>query len=559
MDRRPFLRIPPFPRHRAKPLAVASGSLFPDSTDMAPMAERLAALKVGGNFWAARPVLPIDRRIILAPDTQRQAQGMIRELVAQGLAAQGLMIGPFASGAEIPVISQLCDPWHLAQHAVEVRAGAEQELALVAALCCVPVRTCGTGRFDQLSSLGLHRTLANELCGAWSWREPFTEAVIDEGEAIALLGEWRRLLDSNRQIAGIFGVGLWKRVTVDNLLWDGSEPVRHRRPGDNRTASLLAGSRVLVWKSRTAPELPERLTARGIAVGEIEDGMIRSIGLGANCVPPLSVITDFSGIYFDPQQSSDLEALLQGGHFSPVMLRRAAMLRQRLVQEGISKYGKGTAALPEPGNARQSGSAHRVLVVGQVEDDRSILTGGAGLTNLTLLQQARACHRDGYLIYKPHPDVEAGHRKGAIPDALVCELADEIERAAPIGDVLDRVDGVHVITSLTGFEALMRGKDVTAHGVPFYAGWGLTTDLGAIPARRTRRCTLDELVAATLLLYPRYVDPVTRLPCPPEVLVERMASGRAQVASPLIALRTLQGRVQRMRQNWRQRRQRAGG
>ena len=37
------------------------------------------------------------------------------------------------------------------------------------------------------------------------------------------------------------------------------------------------------------------------------------------------------------------------------------------------------------------------------------------------------------------------------------------------------------MTSLMGFEALLRGIPVTTLGTPFYAGWGLTTDLGPIP------------------------------------------------------------------------------
>ena len=79
------------------------------------------------------------------------------------------------------------------------------------------------------------------------------------------------------------------------------------------------------------------------------------------------------------------------------------------------------------------------------------------------------------------------------------------------------VDEVHVNTSLAGFEALLRGKAVTTYGVPFYAGWGLTRDLGPVPARRTAKRSIDELVAAALLIYPRYLDPVTGLPCPAEV------------------------------------------
>ena len=172
-----------------------------------------------------------------------------------------------------------------------------------------------------------------------------------------------------------------------------------------------------------------------------------------------------------------------------------------------------------------------------------MLSGGAGFSNLELIKRARALEADAWLIYKPHPDVEAGHRKGHIADQEVLRHVNEIDRKTPISALLAVVDGLHVITSLAGFEALLRGKPVTVHGVPFYAGWGLTRDLAAIPPRRSRRRSLDELVAAALLIYPRYVDPVTRLPCPAEVVVDRMASGSARVSSPLIRLREIQGRV----------------
>ena len=170
--------------------------------------------------------------------------------------------------------------------------------------------------------------------------------------------------------------------------------------------------------------------------------------------------------------------------------------------------------------------------------------GGAGCTNRALLQRVRALERDAWIIYKPHPDVEAGLRKGAVPDTEALSFADEIVRDAAIIALIDTVDTVHVITSLAGFEALLRGKPVTTHGVPFYAGWGLTCDLAALPSRRTRQRTLDELVACTLLLYPRYCDPVTRLPCPAEIVLQRMVSGEARTASPLITLRKWQGRAQ---------------
>ena len=73
-------------------------------------------------------------------------------------------------------------------------------------------------------------------------------------------------------------------------------------------------------------------------------------------------------------------------------------------------------------------------------------------------------------------------------------------------------------------EALIRGKAVTCLGLPFYSGWGLTHDRHAVPRRQARPDILG-LIHACLIEYPRYFDPVSRLPCPPEVVVERRAKG----------------------------------
>jgi capsular polysaccharide export protein len=80
------------------------------------------------------------------------------------------------------------------------------------------------------------------------------------------------------------------------------------------------------------------------------------------------------------------------------------------------------------------------------------------------------------------------------------------------------------MTSLLGFEALIRGVPVTCLGAPFYAGYGLTRDLGPVPDRR-RPADLATLAHAALIAYPRYWDPVSRRPCPPEVALDRLAAG----------------------------------
>jgi capsular polysaccharide export protein len=212
-----------------------------------------------------------------------------------------------------------------------------------------------------------------------------------------------------------------------------------------------------------------------------------------------------------------------------------------IVESGLGKYDQGTEIL-----ARPAGERRHILVPGQVEDDRSVQAGGCGLvSNLELLKRVRAEAPEAYIIYKPHPDVLAGHRRGAIAEHSCLELADEIVGSLPIGSLIRMVDEVHVNTSLAGFEALLREKPVTTYGVPFYAGWGLTRDLGPVPSRRTARRSLDELVAAALLLYPRYLDPVSGLPCPVEIVVSRLCAEVEGDSSLVVAMRRLQGKFMR--------------
>ena len=188
----------------------------------------------------------------------------------------------------------------------------------------------------------------------------------------------------------------------------------------------------------------------------------------------------------------------------------------------------------------------RILVTGQVEDDLSVRLGGGDIrSNLELLRRVRLAEPDAEIWFKPHPDVDAGHRKGAVPDGEALRNADQVVRGVPMASLFAAIDGIHVLTSLAGFEALLRGVDTTTHGVPFYAGWGLTHDLGPVPARRQRRLSLAELAAAVLLLYPKYLDPVTGLPCTPEVLIRRLSEQRRPQETWLTRLRHLEGGLRR--------------
>lgn len=222
---------------------------------------------------------------------------------------------------------------------------------------------------------------------------------------------------------------------------------------------------------------------------------------------------------------------------------RAEALIHRLRAEGLTKYNlPGAVPVLPPGR--------RILVPGQVEDDASIRKGaGEVRTNLGLLQVVRSAHPDAVILYKPHPDVEAGLRPGAV-DAT--GLADKVLPASDTAALLDQVQEVWTMTSLLGFEALVRGVPVTTLGAPFYAGWGLTRDLGSVPDRRSARPDLAQLVHAALIAYPRYWDPVSRRPCPVEVALDRLASGDIPRPGPLNRLLSkLQGRFASHAHLWR--------
>ena len=154
---------------------------------------------------------------------------------------------------------------------------------------------------------------------------------------------------------------------------------------------------------------------------------------GAALVPPLSLVADDLGIYYDPTRESRFERLM-AEPMPPGGAARAAALARALVASGVTKYNlAGTVPRLPPG--------HRILVPGQVEDDASIRLGaGAERTNLALLRRVRAENPGAVLIYKPHPDVEAGLRPGLMLPADLAGLADVVARETGAAALMAEVD-----------------------------------------------------------------------------------------------------------------------
>lgn len=329
-------------------------------------------------------------------------------------------------------------------------------------------------------------------------------------------------LDCDRAL--ILGIKPWKRWQIDRFLAPRFASLAYfSTPGAALREQSRGGGTLVVWASRETPELDAAARTQGARLLRMEDGFLRSTGLGSTHVGGASLVVDDLGIYFDPSRPSRLESMLQDDAFDEALIARAARLRRLLVEFGLTKYNVGRTDTAAIGGAH--GQA-RILVPGQVEDDASVRRGSPRIrSNLDLLRAVREECPQAWIVYKPHPDTEAGTRPGRVDSSTLRGLADQVVANGSIATLLPQVHAVHTMTSLAGFEALLRGVAVVTWGQPFYAGWGLTSDRHAPPGR-TRSRTLDELVAATLIRYPIYVDPHNGAPCEPEDLARILAGQR---------------------------------
>jgi capsular polysaccharide export protein len=362
-------------------------------------------------------------------------------------------------------------------------------------------------------TLTADQIFAGAMIVAPLWYDPCRDRLCSLDQVIDQLEAEVRTFRADRQGHVAAGMRFWKRPRLQEV-FGGTRALRFR--DDPAAADMLAGitgRHLLIWAGKE----PESFKSKSPSL-RVEDGFLRSRGLGAELVPPLSLVADDRGIYYDPTRPSQLDALV-AAPLPPGGRERAERLLQRLRAGGLSKYNLATLPLP----ALPEG--HLILVPGQVEDDASIRKGaGTVRTNLALLQAVRAANPKAVVIYKPHPDVLAGLRTGAVPEDQLRGLADLVLADADPVALLAWVQEVWTMTSLLGFEALIRGLPVTCLGAPFYAGYGLTRDLGPVPGWR-KPTDLATLAHAALIAYPRYWDPVSRRPCPPEVGLDRLSSG----------------------------------
>jgi capsular polysaccharide export protein len=356
--------------------------------------------------------------------------------------------------------------------------------------------------------------------------DPVTRTSTTAERAVERLLLWRR---RTRALSGSYlcvDFSFHKRFVMNRYL--GGALSRIDFADTPTEAQVAKADAIVLWGNTPVPDAARLAAARSKPILRVEDGFVRSAGLGCLHIPPSSLCFDDDGIYFDATASSRLERLLNDARFDDALLGRASKLRRMIVSKNITKYN--LRPHPSPNYRGEAGGRPIVLVAEQVQNDASLRFGMPSHgCNGDLLRAVRLVRPRAFIVYKRHPDVLARAKENGFSPSDQCADADLVVGNVDLDELFNAIDEVHVATSLIGFEALLRQRAVWCYGLPFYAGWGLTQDAVAC-RRRKRRLSLDALVAGTLILYPQYWSRVSDLPCEVEDVVAELHLARRDEA-----------------------------
>jgi capsule polysaccharide export protein KpsC/LpsZ len=302
-------------------------------------------------------------------------------------------------------------------------------------------------------------------------------------------------------------IATWKRVLFDAYLskeYDNIIYIPLKNDIFDYTSILDKSNKcsVLVWGYRECKNFNRFVENFRVTVIRVEDGFIRSKGLGIDHEIPYSLCFDKNGLYYNAKCRSDFEILVENrqNYLTDDVLNLARHYRKLFIKRHITKYNviDSENSFKYPAKTRE-----RILVVGQTESDFSILYSESKIVkNIDLIHFVKSVNPNAEIVYKQHPD-DIRNQVSLNNIKSLCDII--VNSNVLIDDILIGVDKVYTISSLFGLEALIRGFNVYTTGLPFYAGWGLTND-SISSTRRTARLSIDELFALSYLIYPKYFD-----------------------------------------------------
>lgn len=313
-------------------------------------------------------------------------------------------------------------------------------------------------------------------------------------------------------LLGFLSPGLWELRQGIELL-TGGRMKRITQFANNCDAIVGWGHKPTAIKARKIAR------KQGVPYIAFEDGFLRSVEPG-NKEPPLSLIMDRTGIYYDARQPSDLEALIRrraSTDLSTHNIRNGIALLQG---NHLSKYNNSNEKDVSILDLKSSGRSDRVLVVDQTIGDESIVGALADRDTFSKMLEAAISENPGAeIIVRVHPETVLGRKAGHFCGAHIAKMAQKdikVKKAVEAGLVrvtpepisawalLGACEKIYCVSSQLGFEGLLAGCEVHCFGASFYNGWGLTCDRSEIVIERRKKVSLEAMFAAVYYDYCRY-------------------------------------------------------
>lgn len=295
-------------------------------------------------------------------------------------------------------------------------------------------------------------------------------------------------------------------ITISNGIYKKKENLEKLLDGPVVKSFFLSKSdnfaSIIGWGAKRNTICAKKMAAwKNIPYISLEDGFLRSFGPGKN-FPQLSLIKDFTGIYYDSTRPSDLENLFNSDSNLLINISEIEKARNLILNHKLSKYNNSSGTVEYPINKE-----HNILVVDQTMGDMSVQLGGASKdTFREMLEAARDENPSSQIWIKTHPEVSFGEKEGYLSRIRNDSHLKVLKKLVNPIDLINKMDKVYVVSSTMGFEAILAGKDVTCFGIPWYSGWGVTDDRKKCP-RRLKIRSSEELFYGAYFHYTTYLNP----------------------------------------------------
>ena len=296
-----------------------------------------------------------------------------------------------------------------------------------------------------------------------------------------------------------------------------------RIPNIDVFLSKISRECVIGWgQKKTSFKAMKYASKHNLPYYALEDGFVKSLSQGRWKEQEIifSLIIDRQGIYYNSAAPSELESIIcdtvNSENFEQYSSQGAKLI-SLITSNNIVKFNVRSSTSENGSSIKIIAKDSSVLLIDQTFGDSSVVLGNASKESFDqMLSDAISKYGPDNVFVKIHPNVINRKAKGyfslhRLRQSKVHIISSDVNTA----QLLKIFKNVYVVTSGTGYEALMAGCHVTCYGEPFYSGYGLTEDKKTSTQIRrikklNRPLTIKLLAYAIFYRYSIFIDPVLK-------------------------------------------------